>query len=490
MTRTNREEYTIFRLKRGVTLPLCLSRATVAVCAVLGAHLCSLLVGLRDTMTRKGKNQRSFGPFSDAKSRARDAHKDDDTKENTYVDASDVAKMFGWKDGADKEPTTVPVEGAAQDAASPEPQPNRALQYDMSTTGKSENMDMSPYVPTPSVTGKVTTTGPETAARRAQYPPTPHMTTMDGAVEDLAVRMGRLEVSVGKLVAQIPQAIQDQTQAPPWASQLQTSIANIDSNFAILQGEVSAFKQRQSEFSQVLDMHTHQLNLCQKNVHPIHLAEEAAKLATAHQSRISNFKQSENHTSCIPDYVKAKFPNFAVPTIETAQGGVVVASFGSIKQAKSVVKSLKEDKKHLTIRPELPWCVLDSQGPLKRAMTALSDLAKDAGRGAAPDVTGFKIDFRSRTIADGDGQIHAYQLADGGVTCVLGTFVTNEVASLVTQAAMNREFYRERWESRGLGKEGKPKGGNTGVEKGKGKGKGKAPTSAKGGEPPPKAART
>ena len=294
---------------------------------------------------------------------------------------------------------------------------------------------------------------------------------------EVEARLQSLELTVGSLEKNLTDRIQEtvgsamlaamreeRERVPQWASSFQSSLSALEGSLNIIHdaNREAAEKIRGCE-GQIAHLQM-QVSECICNVHPIYLAERAAMLATAEQTRVGGFKDGDNGEKFLQEYVKTKFPSFGKISVNKNGPGTFVATFQKAEEAKIAAKSLREDRKDLSVRPQLPSVVLESQGPLKRAYGALVELAKSE---KLPDLNlkEFKINYKERTISNGELWL-ARQLADGNIE-VWNPILGQECSDRVLSA------------SRSLG-DGKGKGPGKGVseEKGKsskpkGKGKGK-----------------
>ena len=149
-----------------------------------------------------------------------------------------------------------------------------------------------------------------------------------------------------------------------------------------------------------------------------------------------------------------------------AVGAAQEEIWSEAEEAKIAAKSLRVDRKDLSVRPQLPSVVLESQGPLKRAYGALVELAKTE---KLPDLNlkDFKINYKERTISNGELWL-ARQLADGNIEVwnpVLGQECSDRVLSASRSLGDSKGKGPGKGVSEEKGKSSKPKG------KGKGPGK-------------------
>ena len=287
---------------------------------------------------------------------------------------------------------------------------------------------------------------------------------------DIQVRLQSLEMEMAHLNANFNDNVQaavgaavlaalaqEREKTPAWATELQASVLSLKEDKKQIEGKIGACE------GQLLALQA-QMDMCAANTHPIYLAERAAMLATAEQTRISGVKEQDGE-KFLKDYMKTKFPNSSKISV-TKSGPAFVATFASADEAKKVAKALKQDHKDLLVRPQLPPLVLESQGPLKRAFAALAEWVKTEASADFPVLSNYKINFMSRAITDGQ-TVLARQLADGCVQPnlpVLGQGASNAVLL----ASQDRDyFYNLKSQKDGIKDEKAQK------EKGKGKGKGK-----------------
>jgi len=302
---------------------------------------------------------------------------------------------------------------------------------------------------------------------------------------EIQARLQSLELEMANLNANLRDNIQatvgqavlsalalERERIPEWVNNLQASVVLIETNLQNMQEghEQTGEKIRACE-GQIATMQE-QVNQCVANTHPIFLAERAAMLTTANQTRITGFKERDGE-KYLKNYMSKKFPDSSNRVSVTKSGSAIVATFASADEAKKVAKGLKNDCKELLVRPQLPSVVLESQGPLKRAYAALLDHAKAAaaeGVPGLPDLTKYKIDFKGRAITDGESVL-ARQYADGCIQPnlhLLGPAVSNAVML----ASKDRDYFYN-LKQHDASKAQKVQSGKPGKEFGKGKGKGK-----------------
>ena len=315
--------------------------------------------------------------------------------------------------------------------------------------------------PTPPGRTKVT---PEVSALSPSAP----KKDQDGEIE---ARLQSLELGVANLNANLQDQIQTTVgaavlaafaqqqaseQAPLWASELQSSVLKTDEKVRACEGQIVALQT--------------QVEKCVINSHPIYLAERAAMLTTAAQTRIS-MPHDQDGEKLIKEYLKKKFPDVSNKIPIAKSGSAFVATFDSVAEAKKVAKALKVDCKEWQIRPQLPALVLESQGPLKRAFAALKAF-ETAATPNLPPLSNIRIDYKVRVISDGE-RILARQFADGCIQPniqILGMDVSNAML----HASQDREYFFKSKDKTGKGQLDAPgPAGKSGKGTGKGKGKGK-----------------
>ena len=71
----------------------------------------------------------------------------------------------------------------------------------------------------------------------------------------------------------------------------------------------------------------------------IYLSERAAMISTAAQTRISGFKEGQDGTKFIQEYVKSKLPNLGKISVTKNGPGTYVTSFASAEDAKKAAKA-------------------------------------------------------------------------------------------------------------------------------------------------------
>lgn len=312
--------------------------------------------------------------------------------------------------------------------------------------------------PTPPPRHKVTatevSTGLSTPPREADKP------------ADIPARLQSLELEMSNLTLNLTERIQetvgtailaalakDREQTPQWASQFQTSLTALEASLSQVHATNLQTAQAVAVCEGQIQHLQAQVENCVNNVHPIYLSERAAMISTAAQTRISGFKEGQDGTKFIQEYVKSKLPNLGKISVTKNGPGTYVTSFASAEDAKKAAKAFRSDHHQLSVRPQLPPVVLESQGPLKRAFASLAEWAKTENSPSFPNLKNFRIDFKARAITDGE-QWLARQLADGSIS-------TN--FPLLGQECGNRMI---------LASQGQPREGK-GPSKGKGKGKGK-----------------
>ena len=297
---------------------------------------------------------------------------------------------------------------------------------------------------------------------------------------EVEARLQSLELTVGSLEKNLTDRIQEtvgsamlaamreeRERIPQWASSFQTSLSALEGSLKFIHdaNHEAAEKIRGCEGA---IMHLQQqVGECFCNVHPIYLAERAAMLATAEQTRVGGFKDGDNGEKFLQEYVKTKFPTFGKVSVNKNGPGTFVATFQKAEEAKIAAKSLRVDRKDLSVRPQLPSVVLESQGPLKRAYGALVELAKTEKLPADLNLKEFKINYKERTISNGELWL-ARQLADGNIEVwnpVLGQECSDRVLSASRSLGDSKGQGPGKGVSEEKGKSSKPKG------KGKGPGK-------------------
>lgn len=344
------------------------------------------------------------------------------------------------------------------------------------------------HVPAEKMPADTSPTPPPRELRSSRTSPEALMTELSPpapekeAAGDIQARLQSLEIEMASLNANLRDNIQttvgqavlsalatERDRIPGWASNLQASVVLIETSLQTMQdGHAQIGEKVHACEAQIATMQAH-VNQCVANTHPIYLAERAAMLTTAHQTRITGLKEGEKS---LTEYMRKKFPGEKFPQV-TKSGSAFVATFASADEAKKVAKGLKADCKELLIRPQLPSVVLESQGPLKRAYAALLDHAKAAAAEnvpGLPDHTKYKIDFKARTITDGES-ILACQYADGCIQPnlhLLGPALSNAMML----ASKDRDYFHN-LKQHDASKAQKVQSGKPGKEFGKGKGKGR-----------------
>ena len=141
---------------------------------------------------------------------------------------------------------------------------------------------------------------------------------------EVEARLQSLELTVGSLEKNLTDRIQEtvgsamlaamreeRERVPQWASSFQSSLSALEGSLNIIHdaNREAAEKIRGCE-GQIMHLQT-QVSECISNVHPaIYLAERAAMLTTAEQTRVGGFKDSDNGEKFLQEYVKSKFPSF------------------------------------------------------------------------------------------------------------------------------------------------------------------------------------
>lgn len=329
--------------------------------------------------------------------------------------------------------------------------------------------DTSPTPPGPVKVTQIAFTPPPT--EKGPSDPKEQLGEVEARLQSLELSVGHLEKNLTDRIqeavgsAMIAALREERDSTPQWASGFQTSLSTLEGTLkSVHDANIEAAGKIRSCEGQLMQLQT-QVEACVNNVHPIYLAERAAMLATAEQTRVGGFKEGDNGEKFLQDYVKSKFPSFGKLSVSKNGPGTYVATFQKPEEAKSVAKSLRNDHKHLSVRPQLPSVVLESQGPLKRAYGALAELAKSEN---LPDIDSkpfnikdFKINFKERTISNGEFWL-ARQLADGKIQVWL-PFLGKDFSERILAASA----------SLGDGKGAQSTGKGVSEEKGKPKGKGK-----------------
>ena len=245
---------------------------------------------------------------------------------------------------------------------------------------------------------------------------------------------------------------------PPWAKRMresmQTKIGEIENGLNTLKLNNETVQKRL-------------FSIESGGAYSIFLAEEAAKETTSHQSRIFGLAQIQDLKGKV-DQMCTEY-QVAKPVEVAKSGAACVVSFKDAKTAKAFARSFREAKpteagKPLSIRPQLPPSVLESQGQLQRALFAL----KNARSADAPKVHVW-CDFKERVVTDGVN-VFARQWMNGHVVPIDGSTDPSTLAAM-REAVADREYIFKF--KGGEGKGGAEKGG-------KGGGGGPPPANGKG----------